>query len=141
MDFITQPLTVGIIFYFVYMTFELFARRKERLLLIEKIGQNISTMDQSLLGNQFHSLIPSIPKKSFTGLRIGCLFIGIGLGLLIGLFLNLFIRSCNYELSSWEINSFNSVAYGASVLLFGGLGLIISYHVENKYSKKDKEQE
>ena len=37
MDFITAPLVVGFICLGIYALFELFVRRKERLLIIEKI--------------------------------------------------------------------------------------------------------
>jgi hypothetical protein len=107
--------------------------------MIEKIGQNISTTDQSLLGSQFSSLIPSAQKNSFMGLRIGCLLIGIGFGLLLGLFLNLYIKD-NFN-NMPGLSSISSVAYGAPILLFGGLGLIISHIIESKSSKKDKEEE
>ena len=40
MDFIVVPLTTGIVFAAIYGLFELFVRRKERLAIIEKIGDN-----------------------------------------------------------------------------------------------------
>lgn len=138
MDFITAPLVVGIVFYFTYMVFELFARRKERMSLIEKMGQNLTPMDSSVLKSQFSSLLPSFPKKSFTGLRIGCLLVGLGLGLLVGLFIALFIDH-NSSSEGWRKDTFYSVAYGASVLFFGGLGLIISYVIESKSTQKKEE--
>ena len=33
-----------------------------------------------------------------------------------------------------------SIIYGASVLLFGGAGLITAFLIENKISKKNKDQ-
>lgn len=138
MDFITAPLVIGIVFYFTYMVFELFARRKERMSLIEKMGQNLTPMDSSVLKSQFSSLLPSFPKKSFTGLRIGCLLVGLGLGLLVGLFIALYIDNTSSS-EDWRKNAFFSVAYGASVLFFGGLGLIISYVIESKSTKKKEE--
>jgi hypothetical protein len=137
MDSLTPPLVVGIIFYFTYMVFELFARRKERMSLIEKMGQNLSPVDSSVLKSQFSSLLPSFPKKSFTGLRTGCLLVGLGLGLLVGLFIALYIEN-NSLAEGWRKESFYSVAYGASVLFFGGLGLIISYVIESKSAKKEE---
>ena len=41
MDFITAPLVVGFICLGIYALFELFVRRKERLLIIEKISERI----------------------------------------------------------------------------------------------------
>lgn len=141
MDFITAPLVVGIIFYFTYMIFELFARKKERMSLIEKMGQSLTPIDASVLKSQFSTLLPSFNKKSFTALRIGCLLVGLGLGLLVGLFLCLLIKNSGIENGHWERDMFYSVAYGASVLLFGGLGLVISYTIESKASRKNKTNE
>ena len=41
MDFIMVPLTTGIVFAAIYGLFELFVRRKERLAIIEKIGEKL----------------------------------------------------------------------------------------------------
>jgi len=139
MDFIIAPLVTGIIFYFIYMTFELFARRDERLKLIERIGQNLTPTDTSVLKVDFGSLLPSFKKKSFSSLRIGCLLTGLGFGLLVGLFICLFIKSeMQIDNNHWEWNNFYSVAYGSSVMLFGGLGLLISYLIESKSAKNEK---
>ncbi|MDR0686001.1 MAG: hypothetical protein LBF79_00860 [Dysgonamonadaceae bacterium] len=134
MDFITAPLVVGIIFYFIYMVFELFARRGERIFLLEKLGHNLSPVDLSVLGSHFGSLLPGSLKKTFTALRIGCLFIGMGLGLLTGLCIVLYIEN-NCIIEGYRKASFCSIAYGASVLFFGGLGLVISYIVESRSAR------
>ena len=138
MNFIEAPLVVGIVFFFTYMIFELFARRSERLNLIEKMGQSAAPIDPSILKSQFSTLLPSLNKKSFTALRMGCLLTGLGIGLLIGLFICLYIRNTFVFEHHWERDALNSVAYGAPVLIFGGLGLIISYIVEKKDIKKDE---
>ena len=135
---LVAPLICGIVFYFFYMTFELFVRRKERMNLIEKIGQNFTPTE--FFVPKFTSLLPAFSKKSFTSLRFGCLFVGIGLGLLVGLFISLFLKvELNVGTSSWEKDTFYGIAYGSSVLIFGGLGLLVSYFIENKARKKDEE--
>jgi len=140
MDFIIAPLTTGIVFYFIYMTFELFTRKDERMKLIEKIGHNLAPSDSSVLKFEFGSLLPAFNKKSFLSLRFGCLLLGIGLGLLIGLFLCLWIRTgLQLNDGDWQTRNFYSVAYGSSVLLFGGLGLLISYFIESKSNKKEEQ--
>jgi len=131
MDFITAPAIVGLICYFTYMVFELFGRRKERLILIEKMGQNLTPIDSSVLNSSFSSLLPPFPRKSFTGMRIGCLLFGLGAGMLAGLFLNLYTQGM-YQ--NFHRIDFYSIAYAAPMFIFGGLGLIISYIIE----KKDK---
>ena len=138
MHFMEGPLVVGIIFYFTYLTFELFARRGERMNLIEKMGQSAGSIDSSILKSQFSPLLPSFSKKSFTALRIGCLLAGLGLGLLVGLFICLYIRNTFVFEHHWERDTLYSVAYGAPVLTFGGIGLIISYIVEKKDIKMDE---
>jgi hypothetical protein len=138
MDFIDAPLVCGIVFYFIYMVFELFVRKNERMLLIEKMGQNLTPMDPSVLNSRFSSLFPSFPKKSFTGLRIGCLLVGLGLGLFVGLFICVQLRYSNINIEHhWERQTYYSIAYGSSVLFFGGLGLIVSYIIESMSAKKD----
>jgi len=138
MNHLEAPLTVGIVFYFTYMIFELFARRNERIAFIEKMGQNLSPMEASELKTRLNSLLPSI-KKSFTALRMGCLLLGVGMGLLVGLFIYIGIRNNISFEENWERDSFYSMSYGAPVLLFGGLGLIISYLIEKKDMKKDED--
>ena len=136
----TEVIAFVSMFYFTYMVFELFARRPERLQLIEKIGQNLTPTDSSASKVDFGSLLPTFNKKSFTSLRIGCLLTGLGFGLLVGLFICLFIKSeISFGDGNWERNNFYSVAYGASVMLFGGLGLLISYLIESKSAKKEKD--
>jgi len=139
MEAIIAPIIIGIIFYFIYMTFELFARKEERMKLIDKIGQNLSPPDSSGLSIEFGSLLPAFKKKSFISLRFGCLLLGIGLGLLAGLFICLWI-STGLQLNdnSWQNRNFYNVAYGSSVLLFGGLGLLVSYFIETKSAKKEE---
>jgi len=130
------PLVTGIVFYFFYMTFELFARKEERMRLIEKIGQTLAPTDFPV--PKFSSLLPTF-KKSFNSLRFGCLFIGIGLGLLVGLFICLYINTgLRIGTGRWEQDTYYGVAYGSSVLFFGGIGLLVSYFIENRAIKKEK---
>ena len=113
MDFITAPLVVGFICLGIYALFELFVRRKERLLIIEKISERMDIAD---LGKRLSLPSYGLPRFSFSSLKTGCLLMGIGLGILVGFF-------CS--------------AYGASVLLFGGLGLIVAFVIETNMKKKE----
>jgi len=136
MDFISIPLVIGIITIGVYKLFELFVRKKERLSIIEKIGDKF---DPSMIENKFSFPDKQTGGSTFGTLKIASLLLGVGLGLLIGFFIsyyyyggmNVFENDAYYR-----VREMVGVIYGASVLLFGGLGLMISFIVEIKYLKK-----
>ena len=128
MDFITAPLVVGFICLGIYALFELFVRRKERLLIIEKISERMDIAD---LGKRLSLPSYGLPRFSFSSLKTGCLLMGIGLGILVGFFCN--SHSLDFRNEYEAISS----AYGASVLLFGGLGLIVAFVIETNMKKKE----
>ncbi len=72
-------------------------------------------------------LDPNLFKKDKTSpspvLRWALLFIGAGLGLLVGYFLD-------------EAFRMDDVAYFSMVMIFGGIGLVIAYLLEEKRAKK-----
>ena len=69
----------------------------------------------------------------FTSLRIGSLLCCIGLGLVVGILLvNLGI----VQKENW--NAVETV-YVACMMLFGGLGMLISFIIEMYMTKKDKQ--
>ena len=78
LDFIMVPLVCGIFVFGFYKLFELFVCKKERLLIIEKMGENFTP---DMLEHKIS--FSSIGSMSFSALKFGCLFMGIGLGLLI----------------------------------------------------------
>jgi hypothetical protein len=134
MDFISVPLVVGICVAGVYGLFELYARRKERLAIIEKLADRVDL--SSLTGNIYPPLM--FKSRSFSALKVGCLLAGLGLGLLIGCLINITMvfPAGNLNIRHLEIIS---TVYGSCVLLFGGLGLLIAFILENKMSKKDSQ--
>ena len=78
---------------------------------------------------------------TFGTLKVACLLLGVGSGLLAGFFICQvyvygFIPNININHDAYEISG---VIYGASVLLFGGLGLLIAFLIEMKYRKDKKE--
>lgn len=134
MDFISIPVTFGIGAFAFYKLIELFVRKKERLLILEKISQleNVNTENLNLTrlfgeGKMF--------KSQFMSLRIGSLLMGLGLGLLVG-FIIVSTSYGNISNVSYEMRETMSVIYGASTLLFGGLGLVIGFLVEIKMKDK-----
>ena len=134
MDFIMVPVVCGIFVLGFYKLFELFVCKKERLLIIEKMGEKFTP---EMLGNKINlSLVGNV---SFSALKFGCLFVGLGLGLLVAYLIcrttidDYVVRNADWN---WEVKQTISVIYGACVLLFGGVGLLASFLVELKISKK-----
>ena len=73
MDFISVPLVVGIVCAGIYGLFELFVRKRERLAIIEKIGDKLDTsaFDGKLgLPNYMRNFSFSSLKVPFGGNRI-----------------------------------------------------------------------
>ena len=125
LDFIMVPLVCGIFVLGFYKLFELFVCKKERLLIIEKMGEKFTP---DMLEHKLN--FSSIGNMSFSDLKFGCLFVGFGLGLLAA-----FAIHYNFEdflFKKWEIQT---TVYGASVLLFGGLGLLIAFLIELNINK------
>ena len=134
MDFIMVPVVCGIFVLGFYKLFELFVCKKERLLIIEKMGEKFTP---EMLGNKIN--LSSVGNASFSALKFGCLFVGLGLGLLVAYLIcrttidDYVVRNADWN---WEVKQTISVIYGACVLLFGGAGLLSSFLVELKISKK-----
>ena len=134
MDFIMVPVVCGIFVLGFYKLFELFVCKKERLLIIEKMGEKFTP---EMLGNKIN--LSSVGNVSFSALKFGCLFVGLGLGLLVAYLVcrttidDYVVRNAGWN---WEVKQTISVIYGACVLLFGGVGLLASFLVELKISKK-----
>ena len=127
LDFIMVPAVVGIITLGIYKLFELFVRKKERLIIIDKIGDKLTP---DILSGQI-DFSTNIPKFSSSALKFGCLFMGLGIGLLVAF-------AVHYNFADFVENAYyqRSAVYGSCVLLFGGLGLLIAFIVELKVSKK-----
>ena len=140
MDFITAPLIVGIITLGIYKLFELFACRRERITLIEKLGEKMSQTDLELNGK---ICLPDFnrPQLSFGALKGGCLLLGVGLGLLVGFILS-YVSFSPYDLDRLDrgyTREMVGVIYGSCTLLFGGAGLVASFLIEQNFAAKKKE--
>jgi hypothetical protein len=102
-----EPILITlIIFGFTYAVIHLLVRRKERMALIEKGA------DASMLKND--------TKPGIMALKLGMLFIGIAVGLLLG--------SVIAELTTLN----NEAAYFSMIFLFGGIGLVVSHFIGKK---------
>jgi len=130
MDF-TPIFIVGFIMLCVYKVFELLVRRKERTLLIEKLvslsenGEDTEKRLQLQLPS-----IGTIDSGSWT-LRIALLLIGIGGGCLLAFFFRL-----QYPGMSWDLISLSNFA---CISLFGGIGLLIAFLIEQKKKVEKKD--
>lgn len=135
MGIIIAPFIVGIVAYAIYKLFELILRRKERLMIVEKLNPNADNTNFNL-SNLFGStnLI-----GRFTALRAGCLLLGLGLGLICGIIISANINLSGV-LSNFRGGELIAIINGASIMLFGGLGMLASFMIENKMSKKGKEE-
>ena len=139
MGYITGWIVVGIITLGIYKLFELFVGKKERLTMIEKLGDKL---DPSMLGNRLSLPLPvgtpfmSSSPISFSALKFGCLLLGMGLGLLTGYIICATTVPDYFTERNWRMSELTSLIYGANVLLFGGLGLVVAFIVELKISQK-----
>lgn len=137
---------VGIVTLGIYRLFELFVRRKERMSIIEKLQSNV---DPSVFANKFSLPLlgqSQLKVPSSWPLRVSLLMVGVGLGLLVAFFLEFALtNSFQPEFGAYDYsvkdNIKDSIAliYLASVSLFGGLGLLIAYLIEQKNEKKQSE--
>lgn len=131
MNFIIIPLNMLIVFGTIYKLFELFVRKEERMMVINKIAE-ISKVDLNNIDIRMGSV-------SNWALRLGALMIGVGLGLFIAFFLNGMVTNGDY----WRgedprsYRYFAEILYGSCVCFFGGIALLIAYFVERGQKKKD----
>ncbi|KAA6342957.1 hypothetical protein EZS27_009328 [termite gut metagenome] len=139
MDFITAPLIVGIVALGIYKLFELFVCKRERLIILEKLGDKITLpieLNKLSLPNYRHSL-----PFSFGALKAGCLLMGIGLGLFAGFFFcAVAIPDYFTNFHKWEMRELYGVVYGSCVLFFGGAGLVIAFIIETKKKKEEEKK-
>ncbi|PXV69199.1 hypothetical protein CLV62_101468 [Dysgonomonas alginatilytica] len=137
----------GIVVLGIYRLFELFVRRQERMAIIEKLQNNV---DLSAFANKFSLPIlggqSQMKLPSSWSLRASLLLVGVGLGLLAAFFLELGLtNSQSPEFAHYDdavkdnIRSSVAIIYLASVSLFGGLGLLIAYLVEQRKEKQHKD--
>jgi len=134
LDFITVPLVTGICIFGFYKLVELFVRKRERIMLIERISQ-LENIDSNKI--DLSRIFGKEPYRNgrFVALRAGMLLIGVGLGLLVGFIIvyNTFgpLEGDFYDRS----NGMAELIYGSTTLLFGGLGLIAAFIIEHKLRK------
>ncbi len=127
---LTVAATMMCAFLGIYKLFELFVCRKERLMTIEKLSP------EALAEGGIKGL--RLPASNMA-LRFGCLLMGLGLGLLVGYMITrLSLPEFYAEETQRTVWETASIIYGASVLLGGGLGLLVAFWVEVWREKRTK---
>lgn len=133
---------VGFVMLATYKVFELFARRKERILFIEKISHLYENEDNK--ETYLKVKLPFISSKDldfgYWPLRISLLLMGVGAGCLLAFFIQIiyFNGSPIQSYREW-VNQFEGLIVlvnFASILFFGGIGLFIAYLLEQKKKVK-----
>ena len=134
LEAIMVPAVCGMFIFGFLKLFELFVCKKERLLIIEKMGDKFTP---DMLEHKIN--FSSVGKFSSTALKFGCLLMGLGLGLLIGYLI------CSTTLEgytnlgdmriTYNMRETVSIIYGGCILIFGGIGLLTAFLVELKINK------
>lgn len=138
MGYIAGILIVATITWGIYKLFELFVRKKERLTIIDKLGERFSAEDVKKAFD--FPIFPQVRKSSFTSLKASLLLIGIGTGLIVSFLLQYhFLGVVDFDLNQWQvrenINEFKLILNFSGVSIFGGLGLFIAYLIESRKSR------
>ena len=140
MEFLFVPAIVGMITYGIYSIFELFTRRKERMMFIEKLGSGTLSGDLRFGKIEY--------SNKFSTIKWSGLLLGLGAGLLIGFVIgDIYMPYDDYlrlvdSNNNWQMlqkrQELLGIVYGSCVLLGGGLGLLAAFLVEYRLSGKDK---
>jgi hypothetical protein len=130
---LTGIFIMGFLVLGTYKTFELFVKRQERIMFIEKLLDYCEKRDVS---GSFKMPSISFGNQSSGALKIALLLIGVGIGCLLSVFTSLFCIEHGINL----YRDTTTFLYFAYIAIFGGLGLLISYLIESKQSK-DKTKE
>jgi len=128
MDSIMVICVVGFVMLAIYKLFELYAKRKERILMIEKLAFMVENKEDN--ENRLKIRLPFVVDGDsgfgFGSLRISLLLIGIGTGCLFAVFIQI---QYPYPRISSELIS---MIYFASISMFGGIGLLAAYLIEQR---------
>ncbi len=120
---VIATLTIG-----VYRMIELFVRRNERMAIIDKLTSNLKPDDVNMDMN----LSFFAPNRGTSwALRLALLLIGIGIGALIGFFIVMYY-------SQFDSYRAEGTIYLSCISIFGGVGLLIAYLIEQKQIRADR---
>lgn len=122
-----EPIFVtAIVFFTIYKIIEVLSRRKERLIIADKL-ENLSNLNVSNLPDSCEEFITA--RRKYSSLRTGSVFLGMGMGLFVGFI----VQCCVFGLDpDYHYNALLTVLYMGTMLLFGGLALVCSFIIERK---------
>ena len=128
MNDLVPILVVGFSVLGIYKIFELYVKRKERILMIEKLVSLVENKedDENRLKIRLPFVVDGDSGFGFWPLRISLLLIGIGTGCLFAVFIQI---QYPYPRISSELIS---MIYFASISMFGGIGLLAAYLIEQR---------
>ena len=127
---LASVLITGMFFFSFYKLCELFVMRKERRAIIDKISEGLPA--DSFKNTYFKQRM----KVSKSGaLHIGCLMIGVGLGIVLASVIDISISPSIPEHSRYRMYDSLNILYPSLSLLFGGIGLVVSYVIVRKEEK------
>ena len=124
---LTAVFIFGIVFFGVYKLTELFVRRRERQMLIEKI-EKLDSASVDLLHQNFGRRDDS---SAYWSLRIGAALVGLGFGIGLSLLAIRFYPRPDYL--QWEVFAYLQ-SFG--LLMGAGLGLLTAFIIERKLKQK-----
>lgn len=123
----------AIIFYFVYRILENLIHRKERLI----VAQKIETLDLQKSGQiDLNKWFGAAAPNKYASLRWGLLLAGAALGLMVAFF----IKDGMMPDKTWYNDDVQVLYFGAT-FLFAGIGLLVSFVLERKYTAEDRKKE
>lgn len=133
---------VGFICYFIYLIFELFARRVERKMLIEKLDpKDLPDFAKTGYSTFISAPLSNEQSKSYRMLRLGMIFAGLGFGLLVtGLLTIFYIKEMQEEYYNYHRVLDTFVSSGCVVLstaIFVLVGFVIEYRLRRKNAKQE----
>jgi len=139
MGYLVPICVVGFLVLGTYKVLELFARKNERTLFIEKLASLYENEEDKEKRLKFQLPVFETGNSIFRSLRIALLLIGIGAGCLFAFFLQIiyFNGSSVPSYRDW-VNQFQDLVLlvnFASVSIFGGIGLLAAYLIEQKKKK------
>ena len=130
MEWIMIPVNVLIVFGTIYKLFELFVRKDERKMIIDKIedikGVDLSGTNLNMGSGQGNRFLP---------LRMGLLALGVGLG--CGASIVSFMVAFPRIDTGIAPHYVREMLSGACICFFGGLALVISYIIEHNARRKE----